>query len=364
MYIQNTDNHNITGGKRPVSEEVRSSLRDSSMELLRIVAMSMIVIHHFVVHGSTYSWAESGLGLQNSFIYYGVNLFILISGYYGIRVRWKSFLSLLVTVMFFLIIDSVGDCVAGWINDGNVNFNDLLRLRRDIYRPFTQWWFISCYVMLYMSVPVINLGLHTASRQQLRGIAAVVFCYSVYAALVGDYASSAGRMLPQFLMLYIIGYWIRVDRPFNQVSVPWLVVIAVASSLFNGFIWQALLGSNTGLGYSVHYANVLCLVGSVTIFLVFTRFSFRSRFVNSVAGASLGCYLLQDGDTGPYHIYVLQKHFFVTHPFAESLLMYAVSFVALWAASWALTWFKNLWAPALVNGMIRFIPSRFKRDIW
>lgn len=336
------------------------------MELLRIVAMSMIVIHHFVVHGSTYSWAESGLGLQNSFIYYGVNLFILISGYYGIRVRWKSFLSLLVTVMFFLIIDSVGDCVAGWINDGNVNFNDLLRLCREIYRPFTHWWFISCYVMLYIFAPLLNIGLRAATFQQLRGGVAIAFGYCVYAGIAADYAAKGGYMLPQFLLLYIIGHWIRVDKPFSRLSVKSLIVIAVVCSLLNGIMDKVLLYSFAGVWrrYSLDYANVLCLVGSIAIFLLFTRFSFRSRLVNSLAGASLGCYLLQEGNSGFGYLYVLQRQFFASHPFAESLLMYAASFVALWAASWVLTWFKNLWAPALVNGMIRFIPSRFKRDIW
>ena len=331
------------------------------------MAMSMIVVHHFVVHGSTYDYKVSGLGLQNSFIYYGVNLFILISGYYGIRVRWKSFLLLLVTVMFFIVVDTVCDRSLTWMENGNVDLSDLLILCVEMFRPFTRWWFISCYVMLYMFAPLVNIGLQSSTSRQLRVIVAMAFCYNVYAALSYDYASSYGRMLPQFVMLYIIGYWIKVEKPFKSVPVAWLIVIVVASSLLNGCLLQLLpepYRVKYSVIYSVHYANVLCLVGSVAIFLIFTRFSFRSRFVNSVAGASLGCYLLQDGDTGPYHIYVLQKHFFVTHPFAESLLMYAASFVALWAASWTLTWFKNLWAPALVNGMIRFIPSRFKRDIW
>lgn len=339
-------------------------VRDSQMELLRIVAMSMILIHHFVVHGSPYRFYEAGLGMQNAFIYYGVNLFILISGFYGIKVRWRSFLSLLVTVMFFVVIDVVGDCIANWINTRHIDFYDLLALRNEIYRPFTRWWFISCYVMLYMVAPLLNLGLRSATRQQLRGIVAIVFVYNVYAALVGDYASAEGRMLPQFIMLYIIGYWIKVDIPFERLSVTWLIFIAIGCGVVNGMGWQYVLGLNTGVIYSIHYANLLCLVGSVAIFLIFIRFSFRSRIINSVAGASLGCYLLQDGIAGYEHIYKFQNDFLANNTFSDSLMMYVASFVGLWVASWALTWFKNLWSSKLVEAIINIIPTRFRQNLW
>ena len=82
-----------------------AQMRDSNVELLRLIAMFFILCHHFI-NNSLYNF-----GLQNEltteygvysilegFFYVGVNCFLLISGYYGIRLRarklWAMYLQL------------------------------------------------------------------------------------------------------------------------------------------------------------------------------------------------------------------------------------------------------------------------------
>lgn len=64
--------------------------RDSNMELLRIVCMLFILMHHFIVHvfcpelvvcDGNLGWYRAVGIVVNGFIYVGVNCFILISGY-------------------------------------------------------------------------------------------------------------------------------------------------------------------------------------------------------------------------------------------------------------------------------------------
>ena len=74
--------------------------RDSNIELLRIVCMMFIVVHHsllglysvpFVLEGQGECDVLSGSALiLNGFCYIGVNVFILISGYYGIKFKWRA----------------------------------------------------------------------------------------------------------------------------------------------------------------------------------------------------------------------------------------------------------------------------------
>lgn len=170
-------NH-LRGDKQP-SQKLK--LRDSQMELLRIVAMSMILIHHFVVHGSPYSvrFMEEGLGWQNAFVFYGVNLFVLISGFYGIKVRWRSFLSLLITLFLFAMVDFLLKCGFGWYQHG-FDASDLTGMVRVLIHPFKKYWFISCYLVLYIFAPVINLGLKHATKAQLRTIVVIAMGYCIY----------------------------------------------------------------------------------------------------------------------------------------------------------------------------------------
>lgn len=350
------------GGGKPQSPIKKQ--RDSQMELLRIIAMSMILIHHFVSHGSKYNFMEDGLGFQNSFVFYGVNLFVLISGYYGIKVRWRSFLSLIVTIFFFVLVDYVLKCGVAWYNRG-FDLSVFNGMGRILLHPYESYWFISCYIILYMLAPILNIGLKNATRVQLRSIVLIFACYCIYGGLIFDYTIKTGYEMPQFILLYITGYWIRAERPFASLPTWLLGVIPILCSIINGSgLLQRILGPHSGIAYSISYINLFCYIGAVSIFLLFTRFSFYSRLVNSLAGASLGCYLLQEGQVGNEYVYVLQKEFEILHPLIESLLMYAGCFMAIWLASWVLTWFKNLWAPRLIDAIYRWLPQRFKQEVW
>ncbi len=80
---------------------MKGKTRASNFELLRLVCMFYIVLHHFIVHGlkSAGYWGEAiniYSVISNSFIIVGVNCFVLISGYFGIQSSWKGFIHLYV----------------------------------------------------------------------------------------------------------------------------------------------------------------------------------------------------------------------------------------------------------------------------
>ena len=66
--------------------------RDSNFELLRIICMVLIVIHHFSVHGGYFTETQGTLPFNATLIdlfamggRLGVNIFVLISGYFLIN---------------------------------------------------------------------------------------------------------------------------------------------------------------------------------------------------------------------------------------------------------------------------------------
>lgn len=52
--------------------------RQSNIELLRIISILMIVIHHVLVHGIYNAVNNSTLHFIDSFVIYGVNIFLLV----------------------------------------------------------------------------------------------------------------------------------------------------------------------------------------------------------------------------------------------------------------------------------------------
>ena len=86
--------------------------RSSNLELLRIISMFLIVMHHYAVHGG-FQLLEKDLSLNKIIIQIlsgggqlGVNLFILISGYFLIDSEFKinKLLKLIFETFFYSVI--------------------------------------------------------------------------------------------------------------------------------------------------------------------------------------------------------------------------------------------------------------------
>lgn len=91
--------------------------RASNIELLRLVSMAFIVLHHFIFHGlGQYRYlafgetpllsggAYSAALIADSFLIAGVNVFILISGYFSIKFSAKGFVKLFCMCSFFTLL--------------------------------------------------------------------------------------------------------------------------------------------------------------------------------------------------------------------------------------------------------------------
>ena len=87
--------------------------RDSNIELLRLVCMFFIVCHHFCVHAVFPETLDSDVPLSQGvvlstiiegFLFIGVNCFVLISGYYGVKLKKKSLLNLWLTCAVYGLV--------------------------------------------------------------------------------------------------------------------------------------------------------------------------------------------------------------------------------------------------------------------
>ena len=75
------------------SSEMQQNKRISNVELLRILSIFFITIHHLVIRGADtcgysipYTFDQGYIGIIiNCFCIIGVNIFILISGWFGIK---------------------------------------------------------------------------------------------------------------------------------------------------------------------------------------------------------------------------------------------------------------------------------------
>ena len=90
--------------------------RMANFELLRIIAMLMIIVLHYIVKGNMSAElyddgsAENHLWwLIEAFCNVAVNAYVLISGYFLVNARWKvsRLISLICQVLFYSILTGV-----------------------------------------------------------------------------------------------------------------------------------------------------------------------------------------------------------------------------------------------------------------
>ena len=132
--------------------------RESNMELLRIVSMLMVLLLHanFLVFG-TPTAADATCQPVATFLrlffesvsIVGVNLFVFISGWYGIKAKVSRIAAFLFQVFFFVAVCYGAEVVV--LGTNTFSFSYLFHLLR-----MDSYWFAQAYLILYVLSPALN----------------------------------------------------------------------------------------------------------------------------------------------------------------------------------------------------------------
>ncbi len=277
-----------------------TKMRKSNIELLRIVAMGLIVLSHYATHSPARSYSDGFVGNVVldclSLGVLGVDLFVMITGYFvsvsGFRsssffrtlVKTYAYGLLLATVAFLFLGASPLVC-ARTLVPGSIG---------------TQQWFIAPYLLMYLFAPVLNYLLHGVSRDSLKRLLILsAVCFSVLPGLFKiDFMMSR---FVWFCFLYAVAAYYRMYA-FD-------IIRAHAGSLFAGSIAIALgltivarlvggyipfVGSHATFFLAAY--SPLLLIASLALFELFSRFEIQNDLVNKIASATFGVYLIHDNE--------------------------------------------------------------------
>lgn len=122
-----------------VSIQANSKVRESSFELIRLLAQWMIVVYHIY---SVHIYALNNVPFNKAIwlpLHIGVPLFILIGGYWGIRVSGKLLRQLIEQMPYVDLV--LGSCFAEMgtnVTDVDIDVNKINKLNQgemSIYEP-------------------------------------------------------------------------------------------------------------------------------------------------------------------------------------------------------------------------------------
>ena len=260
--------------------------RNSAFELLRIIAMLFIVIWHISVH------AQKGELDSHKYIIAlcitGVNLFILISGYFGIKLTWKNLLTLVSTIAFYNIVSIAYKWSLTKIPpDISIIKSFLVPLRE------SRWWFINCYFNLMLLSPIINIALNKATDRQFKYFVGVLLFLSCISGFCfGNSINQNGYNTFHIVTIYVLGGAIRKFNLPARLSTKKLLVIYFLCTLSLFICTFKIMYKCT------FYNNPLVIASAVCLFCLIAKLNFRSKAVNYISSFMLPIYLIQDSVIG------------------------------------------------------------------
>lgn len=286
--------------------------RQTNIELCRIVAMLLVVAVHsgIVAFGDikTYDISYWGILVMQSFSIVGVNIFVLISGYFSVSFKLRS-VAKLVWVCFFYAVLSFFAC---------------LLLRKQINPMSFFWvsssiWYIGTYIGLLCFSPILNSSVDKMDKTQF-GLLIVVLLmfqtwYEYVPRLIPDFHK--GYSIISFMILYLIARYVRL-YDFPAFIKKYHIWIYVASSLL---ISAGLVGA---VAFHYHprgaaqlmlkYNSPLVILSSLGLFAFFAQKEVRCNdVVNRIASSCVGVLLLHTSPVVNDYVVGLFRELFATN---------------------------------------------------
>lgn len=267
--------------------------RNSSIELLRIFAILMIISMHLM--GNWWS-TENAVNreiivLLNALFNVGSSLFILVSGYYGIKFKpHKVFHLWFMTLTYTIPIFFMNYWITG-------NFGDGKFILHSFFPIFTNYkWFITSYIMLSFFSPWLNKGIALMSKRKYElllmvgGLFFVIAPTMLFVGIMADTGKGIVNMtivylLGRYLRLYGIPIFFRTKRVL-KVFFLWMLIF-VANSVFT--VLQHHIA-----GYYAFDSSVFIIVLSILIFSIYISKDYHSKCINNIAKYCFPIYLFSD----------------------------------------------------------------------
>ena len=289
--------------------KTKNCVRDSNIELLRIISIILIMFHHFSYHNDIVNQGTSAinkaLGLFTiGYGKIGVLIFILITGYYMIEksISIKKVIKLWLEIEFYTLLLYI----VTYILNNRVSIKDTIH----IFLPllYNTYWFMTAYIGLYFCIPLLNRFINSNSKEINRRNIFVLFLIFIlsYSIFKGEQLVTINNTISNivfFCYIYYNGAYIKkYDIKFlkNKKTITIILLLIILMLIYfmvlEGIYFFATKGKISTYNIEYYYGinSLFTYTISILVFYIFAkRFSFNNRIINYVSKSVLAIYLFQ-----------------------------------------------------------------------
>ncbi|MCH5340599.1 MAG: acyltransferase [Acetatifactor sp.] len=300
------------------SKPSHAHTRQANLELLRCVAMMMVIVLHYLGKGNLLVSldeeyveglypAEYVAWLLESFCIVAVNVYMFISGYFLCTSSFKPsrLVQLWLQVWMYSVAFGLIGALTGVMEETAFDTHFLLTLIFPV--AMNHYWFMTAYIFLYVLLPFLGSAVQRMTKRQLQ-IAALLllFVFSVQKSVLPVQLETDGLgydCLWYVCVFVAAAYVRRFGVPFLEKKGRGIVLYVVCSLLiFGGTFGLRQVYLKTGrlermIKMCMAYNHILPFLAAVGLFCAFRRLKVSGKFaafVCKIAPYTLGVYLLHE----------------------------------------------------------------------
>lgn len=320
---------------------MNKTLRNSNIELLRILCMLFVIGGHVIMKYGTYDIGITEYYIGNilrSFFIVAVNCFVIISGFFSIQLNIKKLIKMGIQVSFYTVIIYIITLTLG-IHKFNIK-NDILV----VFSLFTKrYWYITIYFVLCIISPLLNIIVENLSKDQFKTMILtsiiLFYCFPTICYLINSptITSDSGYGLINFICLYFIGRYIKIYYN-DQKSKLYYATGYILSSL-SLFLANNILTKLLGFYFNsfISYDTIFLFISAFMLFMLFKNINLNSKIINNLAKYALVAFIIHMHPTFFdylfYNIFKIKNYSgisYLTIIFIIPIVVYCVSWVIEW----------------------------------
>ena len=268
------------------------SNRQSNIELLRILSMFFVLVGHVGMivgppdkdlFSSDFLSSFQRILIQGISVV-GVNIFVLISGWFGIKVSLKGAGTFLFQILFLLWAIYLIEIAMGLTSFDFHGIKISMGLT-------SEYWFVMAYLGMYILTPILNAYVTNASAVQFRRLLIVFYSFQCYYCWISGFVNYfEGYSVVFFCGLYLTARYIKL-YPITFLyrnSFKFYLIISILVSFFAS-IGIYFFDSAVRM---LRYDNPLVIISSIALLLSFNKLSIQNNCINIIAKSCFAVYII------------------------------------------------------------------------
>ena len=309
--------------------QIQKNERNFGIDLLRILAMYMVVVLHILGCGGILETCEK-FSLNYYIAYFletsafcAVDVFAMISGYVMINTKFNGFkmMPLWLTVCFYSsIITVLFKFVLSPVLLHEVTKMELIK---GIFFPVVshQYWYFTAYFGMYFFIPFINKMIQNLDRKEYTILfITIIVIYSLLPLLglkrIDSFNIGWGYTTAWLVCLYIIGgYFKKFPITLSKKMCFLLYIVTIFCAWFAKFMSHVLIKlifkMDKELDLFIDYTSVFIIASGIALLLLFSQIEIQSiitqKIISFISSLVFSVYIIH---VQPFVVqYILSKKF-------------------------------------------------------